>query len=534
MKGDRGDKMDKSKRTRRSVAGIAGAVLMGSTLLVTAAAGAVPGARGQASTSKPVHGGTMTTVGDYFFSNEDPASRLVTTVAQQPILQAIYGSLFDAGPQGQPEPDLATGYAFSSKNRVLTLRLRKGVKFSDGTPFNAKAVAFNLTRDADPSNGCSCAVFLSGMKSIKTPNSHTIVLHFSTPFVPIVNVLEDSGPAYIVSPTALRKEGASGFAQRPVGAGPYVLTTDVPNVSLTLTKSKTYWDRKDVYLKTINVKAVDVPSSAYATVLSGAAQLEVGADAATLKQAKSQSKVTIDDLPATSFTYLQLQTEKPPFNNPLAREAVADAINMPSIAKAQFDKTITPGPTIFGNGMEDAPNPSAIKGYPFYDPSKAKALVKKLGGLSFDLGANSNAPATVAFLTAIQQQLAAVGIKAMLTPSASIPAFDQLIEAGNFQAMLDGYLSYTDPGMYATVFFKSGSEFNNGFKVPKVDQLLAEADSRSNAGLRTKYFTELSQHLDNNHLIVPLYTSSPDPIVAKSLNGVIDSPLLYFGKMWLR
>jgi ABC-type transport system substrate-binding protein len=106
------------------------------------------------------HGGSITVLeskgygGDYP-SGLDPATD-VDAIPNQDMMEAIYGQLFMLGPGGVIQPDLATGYTFSPDAKDVTIALRQGVKFSDGTPFNAQAVVFNWDRDfwaAGPEGG---------------------------------------------------------------------------------------------------------------------------------------------------------------------------------------------------------------------------------------------------------------------------------------------------------------------------------------------------------------------------------------------
>ena len=115
-----------------------------------------PGATGSASikAGQPKSGGSITVLeskgyaGDYP-SGLDPATN-TDAVPNQDMMEAIYGQLFMLGPGGKIQPDLATGYTFSPDAKNVTITLRQGVKFSDGTPFNAQAVVFNWNRDFGP------------------------------------------------------------------------------------------------------------------------------------------------------------------------------------------------------------------------------------------------------------------------------------------------------------------------------------------------------------------------------------------------
>src|SRR5215468_6335298 len=140
---------------------------LGIAVVVVAAAcsssssSAGPHASSSVTSIAPVkHGGSITVLeskgyaGDYA-SGLDPATD-PSSIPNQDMMEAIYGQLFELGANGQAIPDLATGYTFSPDAKDVTITLRQGVKFSDGTPFNAQAVSYNWYRDMGPiaiSNG---------------------------------------------------------------------------------------------------------------------------------------------------------------------------------------------------------------------------------------------------------------------------------------------------------------------------------------------------------------------------------------------
>ncbi|MGH3291933.1 MAG: ABC transporter substrate-binding protein, partial [Trebonia sp.] len=135
-----------------------GTASLGIAVIVVAAACSSGGSSGNASPSsssssgtfsisQPKQGGSITVLESKGYSGDwpdglDPASN-VDAIPNQDMMEAIYGQLFMLGPGGKIEPDLATGYSFTPDAKTVTITLRKGVKFSDGTPFNAQAVIYN-------------------------------------------------------------------------------------------------------------------------------------------------------------------------------------------------------------------------------------------------------------------------------------------------------------------------------------------------------------------------------------------------------
>src|ERR1700760_641132 len=188
---------------------------------------------------------------------------------------AIFGQLFRATPSGGIEPVLATGYTVTDGGTVLTISLRSGVKFSDGTPFNAAAVAWNVKRDlATPSTASPLGSWPALVKTggITTPSNLTVVLHFSSPYAPLITTLIGSNVNHIASPTAVAKEGAKEFQLKPVGAGPFEVASNIVDHQLTLKRNPGYWQTGRPYLNELEFTTVSDDQTAYESLQSGAGQ----------------------------------------------------------------------------------------------------------------------------------------------------------------------------------------------------------------------------------------------------------------------
>ena len=211
--------------------------------------------------------------------------------ATQDFMTAIYGQLFELGAGGKIVPDLATGYTFSPNAETVTITLRQGVKFTDGTPFNAQAVAYNWNRDLGPTaikNGLNPPWLVAEQKApkgsppgtaepalpgdIQVTGPYTIVVHQIAPNGAFIDQLFDSIPDWIASPTALQKEGAS-FGQNPVGAGPFVVASNTPNNELMVKKNPTYWQAGYPLLDQITFKTVGSDEAAYEAMLANEGQV---------------------------------------------------------------------------------------------------------------------------------------------------------------------------------------------------------------------------------------------------------------------
>ncbi|HEX8007237.1 MAG TPA: ABC transporter substrate-binding protein [Trebonia sp.] len=376
------------------------ACLAGAVTVVLAAAACSSSSSSSSSaiaTSAPKAGGSITVLESTGYSGAwstlDPAQNK-EGAATQDFMTAIYGQLFELGSGGTIIPDLATGYSFSPDAKTVTVTLRQGVKFTDGTPFNAQAVYDNWMRDLGPigiKNGLN-PPWLVPMQSapkgsppgtpepalpsaVTVDGPYSLVVHQIVPNGAFIDQLFDSIPNWIASPTALQKEGAS-FGQNPVGAGPFEVATNVPNTELVVKKNPGYWQTGRPYLGQITFKTVGSDEAAYEALQANQGQVYENMSTTSLINA-SESHFEVDNNLGTSPYDLQLNTAVPPFNNPKARQAIYAATNFLPILQHLFSNRypITEGFT----GPGGICYQQYVPGYQGYDPTLAKQLIQQTG-----------------------------------------------------------------------------------------------------------------------------------------------------------
>src|SRR6202034_1415936 len=163
----------------------------------------------------------------------DPATN-INGAATQSQMDAIYGELFELGPKGTIIPDLATGYSFSNGGKTITLDIRQGVKFTDGTPLNTAAVVWNIQRDLK--SACTCKPTWP-VTSVTATGADAVTIKLSAPDGAFIDEIFDSTADWIASPTAEQKMGEKAFAVKPVGAGPFEVVSDTLSSVLVLKKN---------------------------------------------------------------------------------------------------------------------------------------------------------------------------------------------------------------------------------------------------------------------------------------------------------
>ncbi len=357
----------------------------------------------------------------------DPATN-INGAANQSFMNSIYGELFELGPGGKIINDLATGYSFSNGGKSVTIHIRPGVTFTDGTAFNAAAVAFNIKRDL--SSSCTCKPTWP-VTSVTAPDASTVVINLSQPDGALINQFFDSTANWIASPTALQKMGEKAFALKPVGAGPFEVVSDTLSSVLVLKKNPGYWQKGHPLLNSLTFKVVGGDEAAYEAMLAGEGQVyEDMSTPALVKQAGQHFTVT--NQLSTSPYDLQLNTAAAPFNNKTAREAIYAATDFGPILTHIFSNLYPATQSFTGpGGICYEPT---VPGYPGYDLAKAKQLVQQLGGLTVNLG-TINVLVAQETTQALQTEWAQAGIKTTIH-SYPLASLIQTFTSKQWQAMV--------------------------------------------------------------------------------------------------
>ncbi len=431
--------------------------------------------------------------------------------ANQSYLDAIYGNLFELGANGQTIDDLATGYTITPDAKTVTVHLRPGVTFSDGTPFNAAAVAFNFKRDIASTVGDKPNWPVS---SITTSGNYDVLIHLTQPYAPIINTFHDSNVNWIVSPTALQKTGENAFKLAPVGAGPFTVVSDTVSSELALKKNPHYWAPGEPYLNSLTFKSVASDEAALETMQAGGVQGYEGMQTPQLASAFGQ-QFNVLDVPSTSPYVIQLNTAIAPFNNLNAREAVYYATDVNLIDQRLFGNLhpVTEGFTA-PNGLfyeQDVP------GYRTYDLAKAKAAVKAAGGVTVDLMATQSS-VTQTVLEALQTMWQAAGMTVNIHVDQLANVIQQF-QGNKWQASLQTAGAF-DPAAGLGVNFRFGSKsVFSGVHDPKLDTLFAGATSTLDTAKRQQLYDQAAEYISQNAYAPFLFPVNGWNIAAKNVTG---------------
>ena len=485
--------------------------LLSAVGLLGVVGGGLPNA--SAAAAQPKSGGTLTVletaggIGDWPQGLTPWNNSL--SAEDEPMEDAVYGQLFTESPTGQVQPDLATGYKFLNGGKTVELFLRHGVKFSDGTPFNAQAVAWNIQQDLNPANACICDTSFPVAKplasNIVAQGKYTVVMHLSQPFYPILTAFSQiSSPDWIASPTAYKKMGAKAFALKPVGAGPFEVVSDNLNTQLTLKKNPNYWQKGHPYLNQLIFKTVGSAEAGYEALQAGQGQVEQQLTQVSVVQAAQQNQnVRVVASPGVGTYSLQLNTKTAPFNNIKAREAIYYAID-----ESALNKVVAGG---LGSVSETGDGPASlypltkVPGYRTYNPAKAKALVNQIGGLNFTI------IGTAQFQT-LEEALVSEFENAGMHVTITTDTLEQEVNAfmHNSWAAVPGGAGGLDPELGAGGLawrVQSTGPFT-GIDNTYLNTLVNQGTAESSHTARTATYTKLYKYLSDNALM-PFTVSEP-------------------------
>ena len=441
--------------------------------------------------------------------------------ADQSYLDAIFGQLFQLGAGGKILPDLATSYKFTNGDKTIVVNLRKGVRFSDGTPFNSAAVVASWNRDLTSS--CSCKpVFNQRAKPIiRATGPYRVSITLQHVDAAFINSLQDDIFNWIASPAAEKKMSASAFALKPVGAGPFEVVSDSPSSELVLKANPYYWEKGHPYLSHLTFKAVANDQAALEAMQAGSGQAyEDMSTPGLVSSFKRHFQLTTE--PSTSPYDIQLNTKVAPFDNLKARQAIYAATNCQLLDKELFGDQTPCGESFTAPG--GLFYEQKVPGYLTYSLHKAKALVRAVGGISVKLFTIQN-PDALNMVEALQTMWQAAGMKV------SIAEYDLSLliaqfTGGKWQAALQTAGAW-DPatGVGVAFRFASNSPFS-GVHDPHLDALLSEAAGTVSPARRKAFYDEAAAYIAKKAYGSFLFPINGYDVAAKGVGGPgLSSPL---------
>ena len=299
--------------------------------------------------------------------------QFVTDVPTSRAVMQIHETLVKYDLDMNIVPCLAEAWEVSSDQLTWTFRLRKGVKFQDGTPFNAEAVKYTFDRIVDPATASPRKSSAGMIKGVKILDEYTVAITTLKPFGPFLAQLTAYNLA-ILSPTQAKKLGKK-YAQNPAGTGPFKLESWAPGEKVVLARNEEYWGKK-AYLDKVVFKVVPEDATRVMLLLSGEADVIASVPTVLLDKLQQSKDVKVVREKGFRTIYIGLNNKVKPFDDIRVRKAVSHAIHPEAIVQG-----VLKGVGTLGGSFESPAIPGAVQGlkpYP-YDPARAKKLLAEAG-----------------------------------------------------------------------------------------------------------------------------------------------------------
>ncbi|MDR2567286.1 MAG: ABC transporter substrate-binding protein [Bifidobacteriaceae bacterium] len=414
------------------------------------------------------------------------------------MMYPVYDRLIWPDDSGNLLPQLAESWEYSDDSLSMTLHLREGVTFQDGSAFNAEAVKANLERTRTVEGGTQ-KVLLASIADIEAVDDLTVTLTLDKP---------DSTLPYAFADAAGMMMSVAAFDDaklNPVGAGPFVLDEFIPGQSITYHKWDDYWDADSIHVKNLRLNLIVDTTTAFNSLQGGEADAS-DLSPSDAEQAESLGFI-VEARPTTACYRIYMNPEKAtPMADPRVREALNLAIDRQALADGIYMGFAEPTAQYFPESMPYY-NPDIPK-YT-YDPERAKELLAEAGypdGFTYVSSATTTYPDQN---VAVQAMLAEVGIDVTYEVKNGAEAGNAYF-SGQTDAMIASWGGRLDPLATIQLLTGTGSTQNPGnLNTPKllslIDQALAATGSSDE---RNEIIKQISQEIYDQSLNVPIVLSS--------------------------
>jgi peptide/nickel transport system substrate-binding protein len=449
------------------------------------------------------------------------------TFSGREVFTTFCEKLYDLNSKAQIVPQLAAALPkISSDKLTVTIKLRHGIKFNDGTPFNADAVVTTLHRD-QTMKGSTRASEISPIDTVTAQGAFTVVIHLKTPYSPLTAQFADRA-GMVLSPAQIDKLGDK-FATNPICVGPFMYQGRVAGDTITVVKSPFYYDKSKVHLDKIIFKVENDAAAAAAALRAGDLQALDAVDSTQLQSIRADSGLRL--IKQTSLGYQGVTLNIGNKNgllkgytntgtaiaaHPELRKAFEMAIDRKAMNKVVFGGTVLPGctPVSPSSAWFDA----SIKCTSF-NPAQARKLAQQVSNPTVHLMVPVNS-VSLRLAQFIQSEEQNVGIHVVID-SIDFPTALNRADAGNYETFQIGWSGRVDPdGNIYQFVATTGSQNDSGYSNPRLDLILNNARKAATEGARKTLYRAAQKIMLNDRPLIYLYHDVIRAGLDKKLAGV--------------
>lgn len=476
----------------------------------------------------------------------------ITDTNSSAVQRQIYDRLLEFKP-GTTElrPSLATSWSADRDGKVWTFKLRTGVKFHDGTDFNAGAVKFNVERWWDPKHphgyrnaGKTYEIWpqlfggfkgnpKSLLQDIKVADNYTIQFTLKQPFAAFPAAI-GSGYFGIASPAAIQKAGASYGtpSSLAVGTGPFIFKEWRTGDRILLEKNPSYWQPGLPKTNQLLIRFITDPAARLAQLRAGQVDFTVDLSPDQMPEIQRDPNLEAIPRPSLNFGYLALNPSYKPLSDVRVRKAIALAINKKAIVQA-FWGTLGISDSHFTPPSLNWAQSAKISDYE-HSPQKAKQLLAEAGypnGFDLELWympvSRPYFPTPKPIAEAFAADLSSIGIRVSLKTKDWAAYLADRNKAPGYQAFMLGWTGdYGDPDNFYYPHVGPGSTQDlGGWKNDRLLKLLDSGRATGDSAARAKIYAEVDEILHREVVRLPVVHSQPLLAKRKNISGWVPSPL---------
>lgn len=431
-----------------------------------------------------------------------------------PWREAVFNELVGVGNGLEPTPELATSWTARNDDRTFTFKLRHGVEFSDGKPFTAKDVVWNIRYASNPKSGAQSGVQLAGAEATAV-NSSTVRLQFAGPSPQVYSLLADTPMI----------EPGSKIMTAVRGTGPFRIDRLDPNRQMRLVRNTHYWRKGFPRLRQLVIKTIPDASSLTLNLRSGAVD---GILNPPYQQVSSLRTSNLVKEPGTGNYNFLIAAKTRALKDSRVRRALSLAVDrdrFSNVATMGMSRptclAFPPNSPVWSKQLDDC----------HLDLTRARSLLAAAGyrnGLSVTLQYPTTLAPLATFAPLYQADLARIGVKAHLQ-GIEATQWIQLVVGGSFQSLVGHLYSYAnlDPALLMTANPFDPKHNVEHYRNAHYARLVAKAEATVGSRARIEAFRKVAAFIRDQAFVIPVGTSPSVFAFARTVKGFKTNALYY-------
>jgi peptide/nickel transport system substrate-binding protein len=441
------------------------------------------------------------------------------------VYASLCDKLVDITPDLEIIPMLATEWSWGDDGKVLTMKIREGVKFHDGTDLNAEAVKANIDRSKNLKESRRKSE-VSSIDSVEVTGPHEVKINLTAPDATLIAQLADRA-GMMLSPKAATEMGLD-FGNNPVCSGPFKFVERVQQDRIVLEKFADYWDKDKIHIDKVTFLPIPDTTVRLANLRSGDLDMLERLAATDAGSVKGDANLNYYEAVSLGYQGMTININNSDRSkNPVGQDArVRQALNL-AIDRDALNQVVFEGTNLPGNQPFPSTSPWYDKNFPVpqRDVEKAKELLKEAGHEKLTVEVQmANNPVQTQVMQVIQSMVAEAGFELKLKAT----EFATLLKeqtAGNYEVSQIGWSGRVDPDGNIHQFMTCGGGINDSkYCNPEIDKLLNQARLSTEPAERKKSYDAARQILNSDLPIIYLYHQTWIWAASKKVDGFVAYP----------